>query len=217
MTLVLCKTTTLNSKPANWRLSGSNVVRPAYKIISAFVCPSWNPDLKDRNGVDYGVAGVAVQQQLVQPITGLAPVMWWNASFGGHPQEMQNWVVRQQALSDGAWNGKAMKEGETGMAEFDGLSNTIMLMENAAATQWCQMALAPEWCNEAQWDAGFQFNTVAESGKSWKQNFNSASSDIQAMSLAWRWLTALFALFRKRYAKEAFMALLSRNEGTIAP
>ena len=209
-------------KPANWRLSGSNVVRPAYKIISAFVCPSWNPDLKDRNGVDYGVAGVsrttAIGSTNYRASTGS---VWWNASFGGHPQEMQNWVVRQQgAFRLGACNGKAMKEGETGMAEFtDGLSNTIMLMENAAATQWCQNGpRSGAWCNEAQWDAGFQFNTVAESGKSWKQNFNSASSghtgDVIGMAMA---DSSVRFVSASGMQKEAFMALLSRNEGTIAP
>ena len=74
------------------------------------------------------------------------------------------------------------------------------------------------WCNEAQWDAGFQFNTVAESGKSWKQNFNSASSghtgDVIGMAMA---DSSVRFVSASGMQKEAFMALLSRNEGTIAP
>ena len=59
MTLGVVQTTTLNLQNLQIGDSVIIVVRPAYKIISAFVCPSWNPDLKDRNGVDYGVAGVS--------------------------------------------------------------------------------------------------------------------------------------------------------------
>ena len=60
-------------------------------------------------------------------------------------------------------------------------------MENAAATQWCQNGpRSGAWCNEAV-GRGFQFNTVAESGKL-ETNFNSASSghtgDVIGMAMA---------------------------------
>ena len=49
----LTTTTFVSPKPANWKLSGLNPIRPTYRVISAYVCPSWTDGLLDKNGVDY--------------------------------------------------------------------------------------------------------------------------------------------------------------------
>jgi len=127
-------------KPALWRLNGPNAnLRPAYRVISAFVCPSWNPDIKDKNGVDYQATAAsrttAIGSTNYRASTGR---VYWDAAYAD-AHLTDTWFVNGQgALRMGAGAGQAMNAGDTGLSEFtDGLSNTILLTENAAATSWC--------------------------------------------------------------------------------
>ena len=208
-------------KPANWRLSGSNVVRPAYKVISAFMCPSWNSDLKDKNGVDYQ-ATVASRTTELGSTTYRASTgrVYWDASYADAHLTAGWFVNGQGALRTGAGAGQKMSMGNTGLGEFvDGLSNTILLVENAAATQWCSSAPnSVHWIGNTDWTTlEGAFNIVDRAGKTWRKNMNSASSGHTGGVVGMAMSDGSIMFASDNMAKETYFALLSRNEGTPVP
>ena len=207
-------------KPAQWKISGNNVARPAYKIISPFVCPSWNPDLKDKNGVDYGAAGVSRTTAIGSTnYRGSAGRVWWDAGYADAHLTATWFVSGQGALRLGAGAGQAMKAGETGLGEFtDGLSNTVLITENAAATQWCQNApRSGSWQGNTDWQAGRNLNTVAEQGNPWKQNFTGASSGHTGNVIGLGMADGSVRFISDNMERLTYFGLLSRNEGKTIP
>ena len=213
-------------KPALWRLNGPNPnLRPAYKIISTFMCPSWNPDIKDRNDEDYQATAAsrttAIGSTNYRASTGR---VYWDASYAdAHPDindPTKKWFYNGQgALRMGAGQGQSMNAGDTGMAEFtDGLSNTVLLTENAAATSWCasgpnsvHFVATNDWNN-----LGTPFFTADRPGKSWRKNMNSVSSGHTGNVVGIAFADGSIR-FVTEMDKAAYDALLSRNEGTINP
>ena len=208
-------------KPALWRLNGPNAnLRPAYRVISAFVCPSWGPDIKDKNGVDYQATAAsrttAIGSTNYRASTGR---VYWDAAYAdAHPSA--TWFKNGQgALRMGAGQGQSLNEGDTGISEFtDGLSNTILLTENAAATSWC--ASGPNsvhFCSNNDWNnIGGAFFSADRPGKSWRKNMNSVSSghtgNVVGLAMADGSIT-----FTGELDKAVYDGMLSRNEGKVIP
>ena len=213
-------------KPAMWRLNGPNAnLRPGYRIISAFMCPSWNPDIKDKNGVDYQ-ATVASRTTAIGSTTYRASTgrVYWDAAYADfHPDRSdptKAWFYNGQgALRMGAGKDQAMSAGDTGLSEFtDGLSNTILLTENAAATSWC--ASGPNsvhFVGGNDWTTlGTPFFVADRAGKAWRKNMNSVSSghtgNVVGLAMADGSITFATAMDRPVYD-----GMLSRNEGKVIP
>ena len=210
-------------KPALWRLNGPNAnLRPGYRIISAFMCPSWNPDIKDKNGVDYQATAAsrttAIGSTNYRASTGR---VYWDAAYAdAHPDPSKTWFYNGQgALRMGAGAGQQMNAGDTGLAEFtDGLSNTILLTENAAATSWC--ASGPNsvhFVSTNDWNnIGGAFFAADRPGKAWRKNMNSVSSghtgNVVGLAMADGSIS-----FVTEMDKAAYDGLLSRNEGKVIP
>ncbi len=209
-------------KPALWRLNGPNAnVRPGYRIISAFMCPSWNPDLKDNNGVDYQ-ATVASRTTAIGSTNYRASTgrVYWDAAYAD-AHLTAPWFVRGQgALRMGAGAGQAMNAGDTGLSEFtDGLSKTILLTENAAATSWC--ASGPNsvhWIGNTDWTTlNGGFNTVDRAGKTWRKNMNSVSSGHTGNVVGLAMADGSITFVADNMDKLTYFGLLSRNEGKVVP
>ncbi len=213
-------------KPANWKLSGNNAVRPAYRVISAFMCPSWNPDLKDRNGVDYQ-ATVASRTTQLASTTYRASTgrVYWDASYAdSHPNSKdptKQWFFKGQgALRMGVGNGEKMNKGNTGIGEFtDGLSNTILLTENAAATQWGSSGPnSVHWIGNTDWTTlKGAFNVVDRAGKTWRKNMNSVSSGHSGGVVGLAMADGSIRITPETTSKDVYFALLSRNENLPVP
>ena len=223
-------------KPANWRISGLNPVRPAHRIISTFSCPSWNQDLKDKEGTDYmgRIASTRDSRGTINYRASTGSVYWRQAYGGQEPKypstharagQTQDWFWRQQgAFRIGAWPGEPARSGETGLSEFtDGLSQTILLTENAAATQWCSAAPGVvSWINENNWkpaSAGGTgkeqtLNKASEAGKAWQKNFYAASSGHTGGVIGHAFADGSVHFINQNVAMETYMALLSRRENT---
>ena len=120
----------LSPKPANWKISGLNPVRPAHRIISAFSCPSWNKDLKDKEGTDYQ-ARIAETRDSRGTINyrGSTGSVYWNQAYStrepkygaSHARagQTQDWFWKQQgALRLGAWPGSPANSGDTGLVRI---------------------------------------------------------------------------------------------------
>ncbi|GAF88352.1 unnamed protein product, partial [marine sediment metagenome] len=108
---------------------------------------------------------------------------------------------------------------DTGLSEFtDGLSNTILLTENAAATSWC--ASGPNsvhFVSNNDWTTlDGAFFAADRPGKTWRKNMNSVSSghtgNVVGLAMADGSIS-----FVTEMEKPAYDALLSRNEGTVVP
>jgi prepilin-type N-terminal cleavage/methylation domain-containing protein len=213
-------------KPALWRLNGPNAnLRPGYRIISAFMCPSWNPDIKDKNGVDYQATAAsrttAIGSTNYRASTGR---VYWDAAYAdAHPDikdPTKAWFYNGQgALRMGAGAGQKMNAGDTGISEFtDGLSNTILLTENAAATSWC--ASGPNsvhFCSTNDWNTlNGAFFAADRPTKAWRKNMNSVSSghtgSIVGLAMADGSIT-----FVTEMDKAVYDGMLSRNEGKVIP
>ena len=213
-------------KPALWRLNGPNAnLRPGYRVISAFICPSWNPDIKDKNGVDYQATAAsrttAIGSTNYRASTGR---VYWDAAYAdAHPDikdPTKAWFYNGQgALRMGAGAGQRMNAGDTGISEFtDGLSNTILLTENAAATSW--LASGPNsvhFVSTNDWNTlDGAFFAADRPGKAWRKNMNSVSSghtgNVVGLAMADGSIS-----FVTEMDKPTYDALLSRNEGTVVP
>ena len=223
-------------KPANWKISGLNPVRPAHRIISAFTCPSWNKDLKDKEGTDYQarIAETRDSRGTINYRASTGSVYWKQAYSGQEPRygasharagEIQDWFWKQQgALRLGAWPGSPANSGDTGLSEFtDGLAQTILLTENAAATQWCTNAPpVVSWINETSWkpsSAGGNgkeqtLNKASEAGKAWQKNFYAASSGHTGGVIGHAFADGSVHFINENVAMETYMSLLSRRETT---
>ena len=207
-------------KPANWRLSGSNAARPAYRVIPAFMCPSWNSDIKDKNGVDYQATAAsrttALASTTYRASTGR---VYWDAAYAD-AHRTETWFKNGQgALRMGAGAGQQMNAGDTGLSEFtDGLSNTILLTENAAATQWCSSGPnSVHFVGGNDWTTlGTPFFVADRAGKAWRKNMNSVSSghtgNVVGLAMADGSISFVTAMDRPVYD-----GMLSRNEGKVIP
>jgi prepilin-type N-terminal cleavage/methylation domain-containing protein len=232
----------LAPKPANWRISGLNPIRPAHRIISTFSCPSWNKDLKDKEGTDYmaRIASTRDSRGTINYRASTGSVYWKQAYGGQEPKygashkragQVQDWFWKQQgAFRLGAWNGTSARSGETGLSEFsDGLSQTILLTENAAATQWCSAAVGVvSWINANNWapispaypqSTGKEqtLNKASEAGKAWQKNFWAASSGHTGAVIGFAFADGSVHFINQNVDMETYMALLSRREGTPVP
>ena len=220
----------VSPKPANWKISGLNPIRPTFRVISAYVCPSWTDGLLDKNGVDY-MARIAETRGAAGSTNYRASTgsVYWNQAYGGNEPvypsgharagQTQDWFWKQQgALRLGAWNGESLRAGETGMAEFtDGLSETILITENAAATNWCTNAPScVSWINETSWKAPKEqtLNKASEAGKPWQKNFFAASSGHTGGVIGHAFADGSIHFISDTVAMDVYMALLSRREGT---
>ena len=223
----------MSPKPANWKISGLNPVRPTFRIISQFMCPSWNENLLDKNGVDY-MARIAETRGAAGSTNYRASTgsVYWTQAYGGkHPVygasharagQVQDWFWKQQgALRLGAWNGQSLRTGETALGEFeDGLSNTILITENASATNWCTNAPSVvSWINETSWKAPKEqtLNKASEAGKAWQKNFYAASSGHTGKVIGYGFADGSVHFIADTVAMDVYMALLSRREGTTVP
>ena len=212
----------VSPKPANWKISGLSAVRPTFRVISAYVCPSWSEGLKDKNDVDY-MARIAETRGAAGSTNYRASTgsVYWNAAYGGkHPNPPVNWFTRQQgALRLGAWNGNPLRAGDTGMGEFtDGLSETILITENAAATNWCTNAPScVSWINETTWKTPKEqtLNKASEAGKTWQKNFYAASSGHTGGVIGHTFADGSIHFISDAVSMDVYMALLSRQEGTV--
>ena len=208
-------------KPALWKLNGPNAnLRPGYRVISAFMCPSWGPDIKDKNGVDYQATAAsrttAIGSTTYRASTGR---VYWDAAYADAHLTATWFINGQGALRMGAGAGQQMNAGDTGLAEFtDGLSNTILLTENAAATSWC--ASGPNsvhFVSTNDWTTlDGAFFAADRPGKTWRKNMNSVSSghtgNVVGLAMADGSIS-----FVTEMDKAAYDGLLSRNEGKVVP
>jgi prepilin-type N-terminal cleavage/methylation domain-containing protein len=196
---------TTNGFNSPYNGSWGNTVGPnspaGSSVISSFVCPSWSASGTDIDGKNVQIT-INGRPTAEAASTYRASVgeMYWAASLSGHNPSAGNakpWQnhsspqtqARIGAFTNAAKGGTSAKAAWTGMAKFtDGLSNTIQLIENAAAARWWfNNRYTISWNNDAWWNGtnanangikyvhGRTLGDVA-AGNDWRKNYSNGSS-----------------------------------------
>lgn len=199
--------------------------------VSAYMCPSWGPELVDANGVSF--TGTFPQGRTVRNggSTYRANVgrNYYDNIMVGSRNFNANWVqnslggfthgVLAPTATNSSGAQKSFDAGQTGMKGFtDGLSNTAMVVENALSTQWWNGGHKTiTWITAAHWDAGHIPGVVdpdaaADPTKTWRMNFESPSSGhVNVFGI----VKADGAVEFKPYNidRDVYIALLTRSNG----
>lgn len=157
----------------------ANVGNDSY--VSTYVCPSWDPGLKDLNGIDFAVwtRGNIIREGSSHYRASLGKTFWGPACVG-HANHLAWW--NQPNL--GAFNAMAIdslsvKSGEVGMGKItDGLANTILITENASGQKWWRNGgnLYAAYQGLATWPAGKCAPHDGNDSYTWNRNIYSLSS-----------------------------------------
>ena len=147
--------------------------------LSFGTCPSWTPDVRDVNNVNFRTESFG-RGDRKGSITYRANIglQYWNNSAVGGPKWNEKWLRKAVgAMNAWVWKDKSQKSGLTCFREFkDGLSNVIVLAENASAQPWwLGQHRVVSWSNNVELGK-YPLGTAVTPNSKWKRNYHGASS-----------------------------------------
>ena len=149
--------------------------------LSFGTCPSWTPDVKDINGVNFRTESNG-RGDRKGSITYRANIgtQYWGPTLIGHANNMLVWMQKAKgAMNMGVLSGGSQNAGLTCFREFkDGLTQVILLAENASAQQWwLNQHRVISWTNaNANVLGAYPLGTAVAPNAKWKRNYHGASS-----------------------------------------
>ena len=188
-------------------------------LVNAYVCPSWDAGLKDPNGVEFATATVGriIREGSChyRPSHGKS---YWAPSCVGSTNYTTGWNQSNLgAFNTMAWAPLDSTAGEVGFSQItDGLSNTILMTENASAQQWWrggdQMVFTANAQNGAFVDC--PVGTFGPSNK-WNRNMNSLSSGHTGGQFGTAFADGSVRFLSYSTSTTTLQALLTRANGEV--
>ena len=154
-------------------------------FVGSFLCPSWNESLTDINGIEFSVwtQGRVIREGSSHYRASVGTTYWNGVCVGNAAYSNSYNNPRHGAFNGMAIGPLSAEAGEVGLHQItDGLSNTILITENASAQQW--------WKGPGQQtyaaNGGAANNLPGtcspydgSAGKTWNRNVHSVSSGHQ--------------------------------------
>ena len=144
-------------------------------------CPSWTPDVRDTNNKNFRTEsfGRGTRQGSITYRANIG-MQYWGNSLVGHANNMKPWMQKAKGgMNMGVINtfGGNQNAGLTTFRDFkDGMSQCILLAENASAQQWwLGQHRVVSWTNPNML-ATYPLGTAVTPNAKWKRNYHGASS-----------------------------------------
>ena len=147
--------------------------------LSFGTCPSWTPDVKDINGVNFRTEsnGRGDRKGSITYRANIGMQYWGNSLVGGTNWD-KPWMQKATGgMNMGVLSGGSQNAGLTCFREFkDGLTQVILLTENASAQQWwLNQHRVVTWANPTVLGT-YPLGTVVTPNKKWTRNYHGSSS-----------------------------------------
>ncbi|MEO2040442.1 MAG: DUF1559 domain-containing protein [Pirellulales bacterium] len=147
--------------------------------LSFGTCPSWTPGVKDPNGVNFRTEtnGRGDRKGSITYRANIG-MQYWGNSLVGNKNWTKPWLQKAVgAMNMGVLTGGSQNAGLTCFRNFkDGLSQCILLVENASAQQWwLGQHRVISWSNPTELGK-YPLGTAVTPNAKWKRNYHGASS-----------------------------------------